>query len=30
MEDWQLGGVFNADDSAGGPFVHEPLQQSIN
>ena len=30
MEDRQLGGLVSPDGSAGGPAVHEALQQSIN
>src|SRR5437764_14274219 len=30
MEDWQLGGLFSPDASAGGLVVYEALQQSIN
>jgi len=30
MQDWQLGGLVSPDGSAGGPAVHEALQQSIN
>lgn len=30
MEDWQLGGLGSPGGSAGGLFVHEALEQSIN